>query len=79
MRALLDHSKKAVSCVGRVPQCMTGVVLRIHAVRVIWCGVKTKGTACITYVTKKLGYFYGAPCVKLRNIKFCIIYLVNFG
>ena len=22
---------------------------------------------------------YGAPCVKLRNIKFCIIFLVNFG
>ena len=22
---------------------------------------------------------YGAPCVKLRNIKFCIILLVNFG
>ena len=23
--------------------------------------------------------YYGAPCVKLRNIKFCIIFLVNFG
>ena len=23
--------------------------------------------------------YYGAPCVKQRNIKFCIIFLVNFG
>ena len=25
------------------------------------------------------GGVYGASCVKLRNIKFCIIFLVNFG
>ena len=28
---------------------------------------------------KPLAQNYGAPCVKLRNIKFCIIVLVNFG
>ena len=27
----------------------------------------------------KMSERYGAPCVKLRNIKFCIIFLVNFG
>ena len=26
-----------------------------------------------------LDKYYGAPCVKLRYIKFCIIFLVNFG
>ena len=28
---------------------------------------------------KRVGSNYGAPCVKLRNIKFCIIFLVDFG